>query len=429
MQQQQSQAHNLPARTTPGRRRGPNKHFANSPARKTYASENDMPASTDYAFTLDLVSPLPLTPQRQPRNSPGPTSQSTHPRSKPRTANKQKQKQASTSPEDTKYGRTTPPQSVTMPKSAAAAAFAGATFHASPAPSSLPIPSFLAKALDSPGIKDTRENQEPSPPPTDTEAPTPQHRVLTTEPARQESPLDIFFRADRAEKERARRASSANIFSTIPRPFSPPRPTQSPQEARTLPNGAGSLRARRPAGPQRTTSSGISSVELDGTPGKPMGPSFSTPYQERIRAARSAAAGLKRNSQPLIQEKTPPTSPPDQDLVSQELSDKLKRFLAIPTEPKDGNIQQTRPVAASTTTAITKTTIASGTFASPPHGVQPTYGRHMNGQALPTLENQEGPARGVNVLDMENTLRRMLKIDAGISLGGAAASPTSYQSS
>ncbi|KAM7216511.1 hypothetical protein V8F06_008134 [Rhypophila decipiens] len=412
-QQQQLPAHPLPSRTTPGRRRGANRQFGHSPGRKNYASENDMPTSTDYPFALELISPQPLTPQRQPKNSPGPASQPSNPRSKPRTTSKLKQKQASASPEEPKYGRTTPPQSV-MPKSAAVAAFAGATFHASPAPSSLPIPSFFAKAPDSPlpVARDLRrENLEPSPPPTDTEPPTPQHRVLSSkENSQEESPLDIFFRADRAEKERARRASSANIFSTIPRPFSPPRQAQSPQEARTLPNGAGSLRARRPAGPLRITSSGISSVELDGTPGKPIGPSFSTPYQERIQAARS---GQKANQQHFFQEKTPPTSPPEQDGVSEELSDKLKRYLAIPSEPKDGNIQQTRPVTTSTITTTTTMTTASTTFTSTSSGAQPVYGRHPTG----------------HVLDMENTLRRMLKIDAGISLGNAGAAPASYQSS
>lgn len=425
--QQQNQNHQPHPKATPGRRRGANRHFGHSPAHKTYASENDMPS--DISFAVDLISQLPLTPQKQQlRNSPGPASQSSNPRSKPRTANKAKQKPVSTSPQETRHGRTTPPQS-SAPKSVAVAAFAGATFHASPAPSSLPIPSFLAKALDSPGLKSNgRENQEPSPPATDTEPPTPQHRIVKAEITREESPLDIFFKADRAEKERARRASSANIFSTMPRPFSPPPQSQSPQEARTVPNGPSSLRTRRPGGPQRTTSSGISSVELDGTPGKPMGPSFSTPYQERIRAARSAQKPQQQQPIQILQRKSP-ASPPDQGGASEELSNKLKRFLAIPTEPEDGNIQTDRTVTATSTTTSSTFQTSGQRPASTSYGVQSIPARHAAAQGSTISANRGGNPRPTDVLDMENSLRRMLKIDAGMGFAGAAASPASYQSS
>ncbi|KAK3322336.1 hypothetical protein B0H66DRAFT_531680 [Apodospora peruviana] len=404
--QSQQPNHPNPPKATPGRRRA-NRHSLNSPARRTYASENDMPS--ELPFPLDFGSPSPLTPQRPVRNSPGPAAQSTNSKAKPRTGNKFRPKNVPTSPGPAKHGRRTPPQSA-VPKSVADAAFAGGTFHASPAPSSLPIPSFLAKALDSPGVKDAgRVSQEPSPPATDSEAaPTPQHRPMLADTAREESPLDIFFRADRAEKEQARRASSANIFSTIPHPFSPPRQAPSPQEARTLPNGngTGSLRARRPAGPQRTTSSGISSTELDGTPGKPMGPAFSTPYQERMRAARSS----EKQPKSVHQVPSPQDTPAD-------LSDKLKKFLAIPGMAQDANIPQSQ----SQTAALSATR---------PAGQASWTAQRVHPGTAPSLAPTPTKAEKVrppNLLDMENSLRQMLKIGSGTNPG--AAKPTNYRDS
>jgi hypothetical protein len=286
----------------------------------------------------------PFTPRKWPSNSPiradavharQPTSlhsqaTGTHPKPKPRDGNQTRAKQAS-SPRPPKHGQTTPPQTAAVPKAIAVSAFAGATFHASPAPSSLPIPSFLAKAPGSPSARKDRKDTdrisgEPSPPATDSEAPTPQHRVLKSELTLQESPLDIFFRADRAEKERVRRASSANILGSgsQPIPFSPPAQIRSPREPKTLPResfGAGNRRH----GLQRMSSTGIPVSELDGTPGTAVGPAFSKPYQDRIRAAR---AGEKRD-EPMEKHESHHQSP-----ATVDATEKLKRFLAIQSVPE-----------------------------------------------------------------------------------------------
>lgn len=352
----------------------------------------------DVPFSMDFGTPSPYTPQKFAANSAAPGSLPNNVRSKPRSGNKPRPKQGTTSPGPTKQGRTTPPQS-TVVKTAAAAAFAGATFHASPAPSSLPIPSFLAKALDSPGLKDTGQtSQEPSPPATDSEAPTPNHRPLVSDIAREESPLDVFFRADRAEKERARRASSANVLATNPGPFSRPVQPTSPQEPRTLPNGVGAYR-RRPVA-QRNPSTGISSNELDGTPGRAMGPAFSTPYQDRIRAAA-------RSSEK--QAELAPTPKTAAQQANDALGERLKRFLAVPT---DSDQTQQVPVAPPAPT------VASQGWAAPGFQQAPVS------SPLPT--GVDG-GRPLDLLHMEDNLRRMLKISRGPDLG--AAPSTSYQSS
>lgn len=386
MQSQQPNTH----RGTPGRGRG-NRHSTNSAARRTYASENDMVADSS-GRNMDYGDGSPLTPQKLATRSPAPGSQPNNARSsKQRTANKQRQKQGTISPAPTKPARTTPPQSA-APKPIGAAAFAGATFHASPAPSSLPIPSFLAKALDSPALKDAgRISQEPSPPPTDSEAaPTPKHRSLVPDVAREESPLDVFFRADRAEKERARRASSANVLASNPGPFSPPVESKSPQEPRTLPGGVGGY-LRKPT-LQRNTSGGISSSELDGTPWKPMGPAFSTPYQDRIRAA---ARSIDKPSGPA----TPSRVAAQQ--TSDDRSERLKKFLAVSTNP--GPAQPTNPAAP----PQTSTSISPNWAAPSAQPIQPT---------MPySLGTTDG--RPSELLHMEDSLRRMLKISPGPTPG------------
>lgn len=91
-------------------------------------------------------------------------------------------------------------------------AYAGPAFHASPAPSALPMPKFFSKSVpcnDAPASMQSRLDQESDSSGTSekSESPplvgaTPVERV----PARrEESPLDLFFRADREEK--ARKAS------------------------------------------------------------------------------------------------------------------------------------------------------------------------------------------------------------------------------
>ncbi|KAK4223715.1 hypothetical protein QBC38DRAFT_424985 [Podospora fimiseda] len=400
----------FPPKNSPARRR--TKRPIHSPARKTYASESDMP--TDQHYPIDLSGPI--TPRKSASNSPVPSTQPNQNKSRSRNGNQASSTASSTtSPGPTKQGRQTPPQSAppktTNPSAAAtAAAFAGATFHASPAPSSLPIPSFLSKGLDSPGLKDTgRGDQEPSPPATDSEAaPTPKSRIAKADIARQESPLDFFFRAQRAEIEKERRASLGNIaIAPNPAAFSPPVLHHSPSEPKTVPNGFGAARSRRP-GFERS-SSGISSNELDGTPGAPILPAFSTPWSERLRAARST-------SKPAESAPPSPRGPQQQAQYPQvptDASEKLKQFLAISSPPTNGQNYQT---------------------AMSPRGPPPTAGQEQ--WAFPARAQQTGLAtaampmpeynRPAEILKMEDALRQVLKID-GLSLGPSRQ--PNYQSS
>lgn len=403
----QQQQNSLKA--TPARRRQ-QRHHLHSPAHKTYASENDLP--TELQFPIEFVRGSPFTPQKPGVISPAPSARPLNSKAKTRTSNyKARQKQASTSPAPTRQGsqgHKTPPNAV-APKPTTTTAFAGATFHASPAPSSLPIPSFLAKAMDSPGLKDSESvTQEPSPPATDTEAPTPQRQCFSSKPLiRDESPLDFFFRADRAEKERARRASSANSLAvTLGGPFSPPKNDQFPQAVPTVPRGP-AVQARR-APLHRSSTVGISTMELDGTPGRPMGPAFSTPYQERIKAARSAEKQSERS---------PTADAGHQPLNGNDRSEALKKFLAVgtlssPSRPEllphqYGTSPPFTPVAMSPSPAVPQ-------IRRVPAGLSGAGGNITS--------------RPQDLQWMEDNLRRLLKLDSGPGFGQAPTVPDSLGS-
>lgn len=410
---------NPKTKATPPRRRQ-NRRSTTPHNNKSYASENDMAA--DVQFPVDFGYGTPFTPLKSASNSPAPATLTPNSKPKPRNGNKARPKNVSTSPRPPRQGQNTPPNTG-LAKPTSATAFAGATFHASPAPSSLPIPSFLAKAMESPRIKSDTEpaSQEPSPPPTDSEAPTPQQlpSASASKQARDESPLDFFFRADREEKERAQRANSANIaLANAIGPFSPPNQTQSPHGPNTMPYNPHARRSsihQSPAAPnsdrqnqanrnlapnhgnrygsaQRNSASGISTLELDGTPGRPMGPAFSTPYQDRIRAARSNDRQGSRLSANAPQQAT-----------AAERSEALKKFLALgpaspPERPAANNNQQNFP-------AFNPQNLFGGAAMAQPR---------QSGSASPAARNGSQPQ---DILQMEASLRRILKLDSGPGLG------------
>ncbi|KAB8299762.1 hypothetical protein EYC80_000015 [Monilinia laxa] len=264
-----------------------------------------------------IYSDQPTTPPRTPRRVQQNQSAS---QSKPNSAifdnssrkstNKRRPKNTQTSPAATRNNRTTPPltgaqsaggsnacRAIETPS--AAHVYAGSTFHASPAPSALPMPSFYSKSVpDSPAIRTGGAIKEPDSS-TDESSQTPSSAQMFNVSHREESPLDLFFKADKREKAEKIRARSTNSNATgSVGPFNPP--LASPGNTRTPPQPLSQHRNKNIPN-SRGSASGVFSMELDGSnsPGLPLGPAFSTPYNERIKAARKTSSPTQiHNSSP-----------------------------------------------------------------------------------------------------------------------------------
>lgn len=113
--------------------------------------------------------------------------------------------EAPTNPTGTALPKNNPPKVETPMK-----AYAGPTFHASPAPSSLPIPKFFSKSVPSgtthPSLQSRLEDEDNGfqiDPNSSTSGSSPameDAKPAQMPAASNESPLDVFFKADKAEK-------------------------------------------------------------------------------------------------------------------------------------------------------------------------------------------------------------------------------------
>ncbi|KAJ2906202.1 uncharacterized protein MKZ38_002627 [Zalerion maritima] len=290
-QNNQQRTKNTPKKGRP--RRDSTQSPRNSKPAKNYASENDIPRDSNGVRTPRRETPGAPNHFLGPRGNCAPNSQRNRNKGRPTSI------AVAGSPAPPRNDRTSPP--LTGGKSAPAA-YAGAAFHMSPATSELPIPSFMKAArAGSPNTggnipaKPSNLSQVPSPPASDTEAPTPpatrpaQPAELRHDVPVKESPLDIFFRKDREEKERSGRSHSAQGIVAAPSPFSPPEQSPFGTSAANVSRNENQAAGNR-ASFHRSSTTGISPEELDGTPGRPIGPQFSTPFNDRIRAARGSAS-------------------------------------------------------------------------------------------------------------------------------------------
>jgi hypothetical protein len=354
---------------TPARRR-PGRQTGRSGGQKAYASENDAGSIDPYG---PRHHPVPQTPDKAFYASPSNDADNSKQRS---NKSKNKPKNQPSSPE-AGHGRQSTPQRPTSMKAGTAAAFAGATFHASPAPSALPMPSFLSKApMASPTARhDSSAMQEPTPPPThDTNSPFRRASVASV-PRATESPLDFMFRAHRQEQEGQRRGSATEQHPSAAGPASPfVSPFHNSASTGNLPQSA-------PRPGFSRSQSGIDSAELDGTPGQPIGPAFSTPYQDRIRAAKAL------HNRPLAGRHDSPQQQPQGE--SLDPTEALKRYLFSANAPS-----------------------MTGT-GSPKNVRSPPAPLAVENQLPPSRSphEQPSPARPDQFQAMENDLRRILKIN------------------
>ncbi|KAI9839029.1 MAG: hypothetical protein M1837_002283 [Sclerophora amabilis] len=166
------------------------------------------------------------------------------------------------------------------------AAYAGATFHASPAPSSLPIPSFFSQSVpELPAANSYSTTTGQSSKGNDI-SPTRAHsNVVGNSKTVDESPLDIFFKADREEKARAKLGKASDASEGSPTTTllqSPLRDEDSPLKNRR----------NHSRNPTDSSISDIFPLEMDGTSatGRTPDPAFATPYKVRMNAIRPNTA-------------------------------------------------------------------------------------------------------------------------------------------
>lgn len=221
-------------------------------------------------------------------------------------------------------------------------AYAGPTFHASPAPSALPIPKFLSRSVPAktapgpptPPPDNTSGSDSPSPSPSPSRAPI-------AIPARHEdSPLDMLFRADKAER------AKNTLFSPNQAPIRP----QAQQEYNVFP------------------------IELDGESRNShmSPPRFQSPGGHRSRTDPSRVPQLKDVQQPK-----------NGNDVMQDLMNRLSMSQKKPQAPVE-----TPPRQAAQ---------APGNFQSPqftpsPFNTgRPSVNRSVSGPTTPAQAPQDGP--------------------------------------
>ncbi len=153
-------------------------------------------------------------------------------------------------------------------------AYAGPTFHSSPAPSALPIPSFYSKSMPAvpsiktPDIAEESETQE------EPEAATEDNAAAQKDAAkeRESTPLDFLFNAAR----QARAAPQA----------------ESPVSRSANLSAYGDSPLNRSPAPREGGTESVFPFELEGNAShiNSIGPAFATPYKERLNDMRSVSA-------------------------------------------------------------------------------------------------------------------------------------------
>lgn len=105
-------------------------------------------------------------------------------------------------------------------------AYAGPTFQASPAASALPVPKFFSKSVPNITGQPSLQGRLAGEKTPEEQFSSPESDRVTPVPVRQaQSPLDLFFKADRAEKQRTQSGSESRSpeVSTRPHPATVPR--------------------------------------------------------------------------------------------------------------------------------------------------------------------------------------------------------------
>lgn len=202
-----------------------------------------------------------------------------------------------------------------------------------------------------------------------------------------------MFRAHREESARARRGST---LSHKPAAVNGLSPFQSPAEHYDIRGAQSVPHHRNPLSRQLSVGS-INGEELNGEQGLPIGPAFSTPYQDRIRAARSSQP---RHSNAQQYGHGPQQSPSGPSL--DDRTEALKRFLKL-NDTRD---------SAETVSSVMPASQGPEYSERPVPNVE--HRRQYSPTALdPSRSIQTAATPSEDLRAMENSLKRILKLDVG----------------
>lgn len=237
-----------------------------------------------------------------------------------------------------------------------AVAYAGPTFHASPAPSALPIPSFYSKSVPaSIGIDALHKSRRADASSPGISSPLASKSVLASngsvsanttpsiavaQPAqpdetRIESPLDFIFNAHRQESARGAPSPKTNANTGAFRAASPIHNHVTPSTS----NKAGHRASE--------SAKSVFTMELDGGghSRSPIGPAFSTPYQERMNAARASTARATTSPTTAVSPAIDRTQAMKDFLFSQKpASPSTLSFADLPASSTTGNRHSSEPL-------------------------------------------------------------------------------------
>ncbi|KAL2039142.1 hypothetical protein N7G274_008191 [Stereocaulon virgatum] len=307
-------------------------------------------------------------------------------------------------------------------------AYAGPTFHASPAASSLPMPKFFSRSVPNvdktTSLKTMMEQEAPDTtsgsegsPSQENSQPAHNHRV------REESPLDIFFRADREAKEKIRPTRASG--------------TESPNDQARLsasPSGSQTPMRHHSRHPTNSSLSAMFPLEIDGpAPELSSSPSLTSAIRDihTDRAVVSSSSSLSEAERKEEQRKAQtqalkqmlfsprPLLPHNASAGQRPPSSSLRKELTIPTSsrcPRDPNPPATPApfhVHDPYTSADFRPSSQRNGYVSPCSSF--TSSRIPSDGSEATRVRNNGKTKL-----MEDDLRRILKLDV---LGGEGVSP------
>lgn len=234
--------------------------------------------TTPYAQKPTLLTTPPSSP---PRNlSPGGTATDSSnnvnlsKKKTPRSAKKPPKDAPKISPFNNSHRHTSSQGNVNTPQLRDSPHYAGPTFHASPAPSALPMPSFFSKSMPESDLAPTVESENEGfegDLDIETTPSKPKSHPQITAQEEQSTPLDFLFKAAvEARSAQPRRSPEAETAVRSPQTDSKALPLRNPN----------------------SVAGGMFPLEMESaeSPRFQIGPSFATSYRDRMSALRSASS-------------------------------------------------------------------------------------------------------------------------------------------